>query len=289
MTYNDVRKNSNKGFSLVELIVVIAIMAVLTAVLAPSLLSYVERSRAQKDDTAMAEVTNAFLLAMSDQDVYDEVLYYTCYGNVSCYVDETSEAAASTLLTDTSEYYVKTKSAASTQWTDQYYYDDNVRLDDEVQFKTTGNMRGVTITFHPQGEGNTRYYILKDAVVNAFMTAQTSLLFEDTVENDDRGLNIANNTSDENIYIDQMKGDADLGEKGGYLFNSVRATVGERIELSSQTYRNSDFTVFIRMGTMGADASTTSGISVYGQWNGTNLPLIDAEGNEVGITLPTRS
>ena len=35
--FNDVRKNENKGFSLVELIVVIAIMAVMTSVLAPAL------------------------------------------------------------------------------------------------------------------------------------------------------------------------------------------------------------------------------------------------------------
>ena len=67
-------KNNNKGFSLVELIVVIAIMAVLVGVLAPSLLRYVEKSRAQKDDSAMAEVTNAIQLALADEKVYDEVV-----------------------------------------------------------------------------------------------------------------------------------------------------------------------------------------------------------------------
>ena len=67
-------KRSKLGFSLVELIVVVAIMAVLVAVLAPSLLAYVERTRAQKDTSAMDELTNAVLLAMSDMDVYDELL-----------------------------------------------------------------------------------------------------------------------------------------------------------------------------------------------------------------------
>ena len=38
---NNFMKNENKGFSLVELIVVIAIMAVMVAVLAPALLGYV--------------------------------------------------------------------------------------------------------------------------------------------------------------------------------------------------------------------------------------------------------
>ena len=40
---------NNKGFSLVELIVVIAIMAVLVGVLAPQFLKYVEKSRQSSD------------------------------------------------------------------------------------------------------------------------------------------------------------------------------------------------------------------------------------------------
>lgn len=43
------RKTNNKGFSLVELIVVIAIMAVLVGVLAPQFLKYVERARKSTD------------------------------------------------------------------------------------------------------------------------------------------------------------------------------------------------------------------------------------------------
>ena len=43
------KKTNNKGFSLVELIVVIAIMAVLVGVLAPQFLKYVERGRKSTD------------------------------------------------------------------------------------------------------------------------------------------------------------------------------------------------------------------------------------------------
>jgi len=41
------KRSNNKGFSLVELIVVVAIMAVLVGVLAPSYLKYVEKAREQ--------------------------------------------------------------------------------------------------------------------------------------------------------------------------------------------------------------------------------------------------
>lgn len=67
------KKKNNKGFSLVELIVVIAIMAVLMAVLAPAMLRYVEKSRTQKDDSAAAEVRHAVEIALSDESVYDEL------------------------------------------------------------------------------------------------------------------------------------------------------------------------------------------------------------------------
>lgn len=67
---NTKRKN-NKGFSLVELIVVIAIMAVLMAVLAPAMLRYVEKSRIQKDDSAVSEAANAAQLALADETVYN--------------------------------------------------------------------------------------------------------------------------------------------------------------------------------------------------------------------------
>lgn len=64
------KKMNNKGFSLVELIIVIAIMAVLMGVLAPQFLKYVESSRVQKDESAAAEVENAVKIACSVEEVY---------------------------------------------------------------------------------------------------------------------------------------------------------------------------------------------------------------------------
>ena len=67
------RKN-NKGFTLVELIIVIAIIAVLSAVIAPQYLRYVEKSKVSADkDTAAAieQVVNVLVadgIATADED-----------------------------------------------------------------------------------------------------------------------------------------------------------------------------------------------------------------------------
>ena len=65
------RKN-NKGFSLVELIVVVAIMAVLVGVLAPAYLRYVEKTRLQKDNSAIGEICAALQTAMADEECFNE-------------------------------------------------------------------------------------------------------------------------------------------------------------------------------------------------------------------------
>lgn len=59
-------KLNNKGFSLVELIIVIAIMAVLIGVLAPQYLRYVERSRVSADTQVASELQTAITTALLD-------------------------------------------------------------------------------------------------------------------------------------------------------------------------------------------------------------------------------
>jgi len=60
------KKTNNKGFSLVELIIVIAIMAVLIGVLAPQFIKYVERSRESTDLQNVEEVKTAVEAWVSD-------------------------------------------------------------------------------------------------------------------------------------------------------------------------------------------------------------------------------
>ena len=65
--------NKNKGFSLVELIVVVAIMAVLVGILAPAYLSYVEKTRRGTDENTAEEVRHSIEIAAADICVYDEL------------------------------------------------------------------------------------------------------------------------------------------------------------------------------------------------------------------------
>lgn len=58
----------NAGFSLVELIIVIAIMAALVAILAPQYLKYVEKSRVSADKATLDSIMTNVQVALADPD-----------------------------------------------------------------------------------------------------------------------------------------------------------------------------------------------------------------------------
>lgn len=59
----------NKGFSLVELIVVIAIMAILVGVAVPVYTSYIGKANAAKDEQLLGEINSAFMVAAVDNQI----------------------------------------------------------------------------------------------------------------------------------------------------------------------------------------------------------------------------
>ena len=69
--YSSEYNSKNKGFSLVELIIVIAIMAVIIAILTPQYLKYIETSKRGKDYEVAAVVQQALEVAMTDTSISD--------------------------------------------------------------------------------------------------------------------------------------------------------------------------------------------------------------------------
>lgn len=62
------KKKDNKGFTLVELVIVVAILAILVGILAPQYTKYVEKSRQSADASNLENIVKGFKVAAADTD-----------------------------------------------------------------------------------------------------------------------------------------------------------------------------------------------------------------------------
>lgn len=93
------KRLGNKGFSLVELIVVIAIMAVLVGVLAPTLIKNVEKSRESTDVQNLDSMRGAVVTMISNEKNYDalvpttgDAVYKVTFTSAGCTITSVSGA-----------------------------------------------------------------------------------------------------------------------------------------------------------------------------------------------------
>ena len=229
------------GFSILEIIATVAILAIMTCVLSPFLLSHVERSRASKDLDAMDKVTHSVELGISNDAIYNEILQWSESDNVSCYIDSTSETVYTPVITRPSKNGVS-----------QYTFDDGSRTADGVAFSVAGNMKGLTITFEPIIENGKTVYNLENGIINKY------------------GSNTGHTLSE-------------MPE----LYAEIKRIIGESINSDSQTYKHSEFTIFIGVGSAGSnDVNSNAPLTVYGQYGGTNLTanmtVVEADGRQTG-------
>lgn len=117
------KKNDNKGFSLVELIIVVAILAILVGLLAPQYLKYVEKSRKSADASNLDEMVRAIQVYAADaEETLPEDIYTITIGKTETKVEATAgdkkaehEAVATTALNKTAPDWKKTK-LKSNKW-----------------------------------------------------------------------------------------------------------------------------------------------------------------------------
>ena len=106
------KKKDNKGFTLVELIIVVAILAILVGILAPQYTKYVEKSRRASDVSNLESLVKAVQVAAADTEIDLPAATY----KITIDKDGTKVTKGGTALTTTDELYKALKEYAGNEF-----------------------------------------------------------------------------------------------------------------------------------------------------------------------------
>ncbi len=154
------KEMNNKGFSLVELIIVVAIMAVLIGVLAPAYLQYVEKSKKTKDCSAIGSVMDAMEIVASDPAVT-----WTAKESITAVIGN-GESATTTYTADAS-------------MTDATKLNELLEgIVDPDKTKLSGSWGGITFTGTKQTNGTVEFKITSTGDLNRAAIGEISPALE---------------------------------------------------------------------------------------------------------------
>ncbi|HAO61442.1 MAG TPA: hypothetical protein DCQ90_05835 [Erysipelotrichaceae bacterium] len=85
------KRLNKKGFTLIELIVVIAILAILAAILIPSLTNYIKKANYAKNSANARSTYTEAQLKMAVGDLADTATSYTGEGGVTCSMEASNK------------------------------------------------------------------------------------------------------------------------------------------------------------------------------------------------------